>query len=452
MDLTDGSQGGSSSAAPFLTKTYDMVDDPLTSRIVSWSSSGCSFIVWHQLDFARDLLPKYFKHNNFSSFVRQLNTYGFRKVDPDQWEFSNEEFIKGKRHLLKSIHRRKPIHSRSHQASSSGKLSEAEKQELEEEIESLKHDKVMLILELQRHTQQQQGLEQQMENLEGRLQKLDLRQMDIMDFLNQVIQKPGFLSNLVHHPDLYSKKRRLPKGNYCSEGTGMEENQIMGIQSICIEKSSAALLQVSDLAPYQKMESSLNSLENFLHGVSEASGGGIEYDGTTPCLLSSVVIREMHTCSADTDTNLQSPTPNLNLASPCLEVIHSSTPELAESTSNAESPGLHPIEIQTDARTKFPRIDVNSDPTAPEVQSSGYQTTTAPIATAPTGVNDVFWQQFLTETPGSVDLQEVQSERRDIDENRGEGKMDKQAVVWWNRKNVGNLAERMGSLKPVERS
>lgn len=61
--------------APFLTKTYQLVDDPNTDHIVSWGEDDATFVVWRPPEFARDLLPNYFKHNNFSSFVRQLNTY-----------------------------------------------------------------------------------------------------------------------------------------------------------------------------------------------------------------------------------------------------------------------------------------------------------------------------------------------------------------------------------------
>mmetsp|Transcript_6240 Transcript_6240/g.18831 ORF Transcript_6240/g.18831 Transcript_6240/m.18831 type:complete len:445 (+) Transcript_6240:142-1476(+) len=92
---------------PFLTKLYDLVDDEKTNDLVSWSPDGTIFTVHRTTQFARDVLPKYFKHNNFSSFVRQLNQYGFHKQDPDNWTFGHDNFKRGRKDLLAEISRRK---------------------------------------------------------------------------------------------------------------------------------------------------------------------------------------------------------------------------------------------------------------------------------------------------------------------------------------------------------
>nr|AKV56413.1 heat shock transcription factor B2a2 [Populus simonii]AKV56422.1 heat shock transcription factor B2a2 [Populus simonii] len=104
-----GGETSRSIPTPFLTKTFKIVDDHTIDDVISWNEDGSSFVVWNPTLFSRDLLPKFFKHNNFSSFVRQLNTYGFRKVVPDRWEFSNECFRKGEKNLLCEIQRRKLV-------------------------------------------------------------------------------------------------------------------------------------------------------------------------------------------------------------------------------------------------------------------------------------------------------------------------------------------------------
>ncbi|XP_059295765.1 heat stress transcription factor B-3-like [Lycium ferocissimum] len=95
------------STAPFLLKTYMLVEDPATDDVISWNADGSAFIVRQPAEFARDLLPTLFKHSNFSSFVRQLNTYGFRKIATSRWEFSNDLFRKGDKDLLCDIRRKK---------------------------------------------------------------------------------------------------------------------------------------------------------------------------------------------------------------------------------------------------------------------------------------------------------------------------------------------------------
>ncbi len=77
---------GQQQAAPgsnvpaFLAKLWQMVNDPRTNDIISWSADGRSFVIHNQSAFAQTQLPYYYKHSNMSSFVRQLNMYDFHKV------------------------------------------------------------------------------------------------------------------------------------------------------------------------------------------------------------------------------------------------------------------------------------------------------------------------------------------------------------------------------------
>ncbi|CAJ0946042.1 unnamed protein product [Ranitomeya imitator] len=92
------------------TAFQNAVDKPLMLN-------GQSFLVLDEQRFAKEILPKYFKHNNMASFVRQLNMYGFRKVvhvdsgivkqeRDGPVEFQHPFFIQGQDELLENIKRK----------------------------------------------------------------------------------------------------------------------------------------------------------------------------------------------------------------------------------------------------------------------------------------------------------------------------------------------------------
>ncbi|KAJ7708762.1 HSF-type DNA-binding-domain-containing protein [Mycena rosella] len=94
-----------------------MITDAKSSHFISWTELGTSFVVSNVGEFSRSILGSHFKHNNFSSFVRQLNMYGFHKInrtpraqrttsDAQTWEFSHHKFLRGRPDLLDEIKRK----------------------------------------------------------------------------------------------------------------------------------------------------------------------------------------------------------------------------------------------------------------------------------------------------------------------------------------------------------
>ena len=92
----------------FLDKIYKIVNDVSNKDSVDWGDNGDTINIKKIEDFSKNVLPKYFKHSNFQSFVRQLNMYDFRKVlqDPSSGEFSHPHFRKGHPDLLCKIKRK----------------------------------------------------------------------------------------------------------------------------------------------------------------------------------------------------------------------------------------------------------------------------------------------------------------------------------------------------------
>ncbi|CAH9136844.1 unnamed protein product [Cuscuta epithymum] len=444
------------SPPPFLSKTYDMVEDPSTDAVVSWTETNNSFVVWNVPEFAKVILPKYFKHNNFSSFVRQLNTYGFRKVHPDRWEFANEGFLRGSKHLLKSITRRKHVQAHHHQppptttppqvhqADPVRSCVEVGKPGLEEEVDRLKRDKNVLMQELVKLRQQQQATDNQLQNVGQKVHLMEQRQQQMMSFLAKAMQSPGFVAQMVHQQgdslliSGVNKKRRLPNQGEESFNvkpvSTLPDGQIVRFQPLMNEAAKSLLRQILKLNSSTRLEPKFNGTSGFLtdnsinttNQISGVSLSEVPLATTnipsTPDLASEVTqVPEMNTMAGFAiDNNME---PVVNNMEP---VVNNMEPVV-----NNMEPVVNNMDpVVSDGFSSDPDIDVLIDemPKLP-------------------GINDVFWDHILSASPLAGDTNDINSILLECDGGVEEDDDMTAGEVEWDRvNNVNHLTEQLGLL------
>ncbi|KAJ0977469.1 hypothetical protein J5N97_012943 [Dioscorea zingiberensis] len=185
---------------------------------------------------------------------------GFRKIDPDRWEFANEEFLGGQKHLLKNIKRRRNIGGQSSsQSMPQQQVSEAciEVERFgETEVERLRRDRNALMLEVLKLKQQQKNSRAQIVAMEERIHGTERKQQQTMEFLARALNNPMFIQQLVIRNEQRmmkqvgspGKKRRLPRNPADFEQKLQEVEQLL-------------------------METDMEALFATLENVEEESGG-----------------------------------------------------------------------------------------------------------------------------------------------------------------------------------
>jgi hypothetical protein len=101
------------SVPSFIRKTYDILEERKFPEVIDWNPEGTALVIKKPAEFCQKVLPAYFKHNNLTSFVRQLNMYNFHKRRTQNIDhvYYHELFQRGKKHLLKEIKRKNHDHT-----------------------------------------------------------------------------------------------------------------------------------------------------------------------------------------------------------------------------------------------------------------------------------------------------------------------------------------------------
>ncbi|CAJ1077587.1 heat shock factor protein 2 [Xyrichtys novacula] len=227
----------SSSVPAFLTKLWTLVEDENTNEFICWSQEGNSFLVLDEQHFAKEILPKFFKHNNMASFIRQLNMYGFRKVmhidtgivkqeRDGPVEFQHPYFKHGQDDLLENI-KRKVSTSRP------------------EETKIRQEDLTKILANVQNVHNKQESMDARLITLkrenEGLWREIsDLRQKHVQQ--QQLIKKMiHFIVTLVQNNRILNLKRKRP---ILMNSSGKKPKYIHEIydDKVCVEQSSVGSL------------------------------------------------------------------------------------------------------------------------------------------------------------------------------------------------------------------
>jgi len=170
---------------PFIRATYAMTNSLAHKEGVGWTEDGKGIEVRNVSYFCEHVLPHFFKHGNLSSFVRQLNMYGFEKDECRRpgvsHVFVHPVFRRGCEDKLDTI-KRKTVKNRPY-----GEGEHEDAIHAAEDIEKLTAQQADLEQRLRALEERNGHLVEQNQKLRAAMEHLDVAQGDILEQMRKIL-------------------------------------------------------------------------------------------------------------------------------------------------------------------------------------------------------------------------------------------------------------------------
>lgn len=323
---------------------------------------------------------------------------------------------------------------------------------IEDEVGRLKRDKNVLMEELVMLRQQQQATDYQLGTVSQRVHVMEQRLQQMMSFLANAMQSPSFVAQMVQQQSdsnrqiSSSRKRSLPDQDDEVKNYGFvsKDGQIVKYQPLMNEAAKAMLRKILKMDTSGRLEAKYTNQNSFL------IDNGCD-----------------HSSSLDTSSS------STTMSGVTLAEVLPATAALNEIQSSQGMPlGMPHDPLYSEANTALPAFDQTqgfipekniSPPTGPQAAQvtragyvdaiPGFMDGTAPIPSDKVlendvnklpGINDIFWEQFLTEGSLTGDTDDTDTENLEDKVCNEElmlhaGELDKMFKM-------NNLTEQMGLL------
>ena len=240
---------------------------------IRWDEDGKNFTIIDEAGFTKNVLGRYFKHKQFSSFVRQLNMYGFKKVmgvhNTDYSSYYHPCFERDNYELMEKIKRKTSVND---------KISNEVVNSITQQVENLQLSNAQFVEEVQHYRQENEALKKQVKIHQ---EKINQHEAYLQKMLNLLVYFKNVYPKLVRTEDLTTNQPLMIASNESQQNKQLSPKLVSPGSSEKLQNFSLESNFVSPLQIDRSFHTDLDNVKNFMQQDSNVLNSLVGLDNSS---------------------------------------------------------------------------------------------------------------------------------------------------------------------------